>query len=104
MMQSNDSKTVDASEDATGLGKQLVPINSSLLGDVKVRLEARLGTGTLCVKDLLALKSGASIALDTPLNGEIDIILNDAVVARGEVVAVGDQYGVRVTAVAPAEA
>jgi len=82
-------------------GKPLVPIDSSLLGDVQVKITARLGSGSLLVKDLLELRSGASLPLDTPLNGEIDILLNDAVIARGEVVAVGDQYGVRITSIAP---
>ena len=98
-----DEQKASGGEAAQAGGKPLVPINGAILGDVKVKLDARLGTGTLQVKELLALKVGAAITLDTPLNGEVEILLNDAVVARGEIVAIGDQYGVRVTSVAPAE-
>ncbi len=78
----------------------LVTINSDLLADVAVTLEARLGTGTIQIKDLLALKAGSSVVLETPLNGVVDVLLNSALIARGEVVAVGDHYAIRITAIA----
>lgn len=37
------------------------------------------------------------IALDTPLNGMVELSLNGLTVARGELVAVGDQFGVRIS-------
>ena len=87
----------------TGTGKRLVPVFSDVLADVGVELTVRLGSGAMTVRDLLSLKVGATIELDMPLNGMVDVCLNDAVVARGEIVAVGDHYGVRVTEVAELE-
>lgn len=83
-----------------GTGKQLAPVFADVLSDVAVELGVRLGSGTLTVKELLALKAGANLVLDMPLNGLVDVDLNGVVVGRGEIVAVGDHYGVRLTEVA----
>jgi len=86
-----------------GHGKRLVPVFANILADVGVSLTVRLGSGAMSVKDLLALREGAVVTLDMPLNGVVDVCLNEAVIARGEIVAVGDHYGVRITEVADLE-
>ena len=86
-----------------GKGERLVPVFADVLADVSVELTVRLGSGSLSVKELLSLKNGATVVLDMPLNGLVDLYLNDAVVARGEIVAVDDHYGIRVTEVAELE-
>ena len=78
----------------------LVPINSELLGGVRVSLEARLGQTGMTVEGLMALKKGAVVTLDTSLADHVDLHLNGALVARGEIVAVGDHYGVRIVEIA----
>jgi flagellar motor switch protein FliN len=74
----------------------LVSLDADILGDVEVQLSAILGHGTISVRDLLDLEDGAVLNLDTPLDGMIDITLNGRIVARGEIVAVGDKFGVRI--------
>jgi len=100
-----DMKSTSSNADVVsyGEGKKLVPVFANILGDVGVSLTVRLGSGTIPVRDLLALRQGAVITLDMPLNGVVDVYLNEAIVARGEIVAVGDYYGVRVTEVAELE-
>ena len=81
-------------------GEPLLAADSSLLRDVPVTLEARLGTVSMSVAELLALRSGAVLALATRLNEPVELYLNNALVARGEIVAVDDMFGVRIVEVA----
>jgi flagellar motor switch/type III secretory pathway protein FliN len=54
----------------------------SLLGDIPVNLDIRLGSAGIDVKSLLALKAGSVVELDALLQGEVDVLLNGQVVAR----------------------
>jgi flagellar motor switch protein FliN/FliY len=86
---------------AAGAAKQdekpLVAINSDLLRDVRVSIEARLGRTDLTVAQLTALKTGSVVTLETSLADHVELYLNGVLVARGEIVAVGEVYGVRIT-------
>lgn len=75
-------------------------IESDLLGDVTIELDASLGTGRLTLGMLASMKKGEVIELATPLNGEVVLSLNGKPVARGELVAVDDRFAVKVTDVA----
>jgi flagellar motor switch protein FliN/FliY len=79
-----------------------VTLDSSLFKDVRVELRARLGTATLSVEELLALREGSVVKLEAGLNDLVELRLNDQVVALGEIVAVGDRFGVRIVEVARA--
>jgi flagellar motor switch protein FliN len=78
-------------------GEAAVTLDSAIFSEVDVKLSVVLGHGTLAVRTLLNLKEGHEIKLDTPLDGSVDVTLNNHVVARGDIVAVGDQFGVRIT-------
>jgi flagellar motor switch protein FliN len=80
---------------------RLAAIDDALLGDIKVEVEARLGRATMTVDELTALRSGSVVTLETGLADHVDIYLNDSPVARGEIVAVGDRFGVRIIELAP---
>ncbi|OXI87189.1 hypothetical protein CFB40_16060 [Burkholderia sp. AU31652] len=67
-----------------------------LVGDVIVSLDVHLGSGTLAVKELLALQSGSVVMLDRLIDDCVDVRLNERTVARAEIVAVGDQFGIRI--------
>jgi len=84
------------SDDTLPNGKSLLAIDAAVFSDVKVVLKARLGEVSLTIQELLALKSGSIIKLGLKLNEPIELSLNDAVVARGEIVAVDDSFGVRI--------
>ena len=83
-------------------GPPLVSLDSAIFKDVNVDLKARLGEVTLTVEDLLQLRAGSVVTLAAKLNDLVELRLNDSVVARGEIVAVGDHFGVRIVDVAPA--
>ena len=75
-------------------------IDEGLIAGVEVVLEARLGTAAMSVAELMALKAGDSVALDAELNRDVELRLNGVTVARGELVAVGDRFGVRIVEIA----
>ncbi len=81
-------------------GAPLAPLDSAIFKDVDVVLAVRLGELMLTVHDLLALKAGSVVKLDAKLNDLVELRLSDSVVARGEIVAVGDNFGIRIVDIA----
>lgn len=67
------------------------------LGSVKVRLSVRIGGAEITVAELLKLEQGAVLPLDRSLDDPLDVMIDDKVVARGVLVAVGEHFGVRIT-------
>ena len=74
------------------------------LAGVKAQVQVLAGHATTTIGEILNLKEGAVFKLDTELNAPFDLVLNDTVIARGELVAVGDHFGVCVTQVQTAAA
>lgn len=78
-------------------GESLKSLSPGVLQDMDVSLTAIVGQGKLTVSQLLELSSGSVVNLDTPLDGRVELRLNDRVIALGELVAVEDKFGVRIT-------
>lgn len=85
----------------TESGVPLVSLQSAIFRDVSVELSAKLGSVKLTVADLLALKSGSVLGLEAKLSDPVELSLNGSVVARGEIVAVDDRFGVRILEIGP---
>jgi len=73
--------------------------NLDLLMNVSLQVSVELGRCTMRVSDVLKLGKGSIVELDQLAGGPIDVLVNHRVVARGEVVAVQDRFGVRITEV-----
>jgi flagellar motor switch protein FliN len=71
-----------------------------LLLGVKLPIRVLLGRTQLCLRDVAQLGSGSVVELDCSPNDPVEVIVNDRVIAHGEVVVVGGNYGVRVTRIA----
>lgn len=65
--------------------------------DVSLGLSVILGNTTLTVRDVLALQKGSVIELDKLAGDNVDIFINDSCLAKGEVVAVNENFGFRIT-------
>ncbi len=75
-------------------------ISIDLIKHIPVQIRAVLGRTRISIANILKLGPGHVLELDT-LDGEpIDILVNNTPVARGEVVVVGEQFGVRITEIA----
>lgn len=76
----------------TRLGERL-----DLIEHVNVRITVSLGETEIPISRLFSLAGGDVLALDREADAPVDIRVNERVVARGVLVAVGDQFGVRIT-------
>jgi len=71
--------------------------NIGLLMDVPLKLTVELGRTSRTVKEILALAPGSVVELDK-LSGEaVDILVNEKLIAKGEVVVIDENFGVRIT-------
>jgi flagellar motor switch protein FliN/FliY len=72
-----------------------------LLMDVELAVTLRFGSRRLLLREILELNPGAVIELDRQVQEPVDVLLDGRIVARGEVVVMEGNYGLRVTEVAP---
>jgi flagellar motor switch protein FliN/FliY len=78
--------------------------NLDAILDVPVTLTLEIGRTTLPIKELLSLGQGSVIELERLIGEPHDVLVNGTLIAQGEVVVVGDQFGIRFTdIVSPAE-
>jgi len=68
----------------------------NFLLDVKLPLSISFGSAQLALKDVLKLTIGSSVELNRVTADPVEIIVNDRVIARGEMVVVDGNYGVRI--------
>jgi flagellar motor switch protein FliN/FliY len=72
------------------------PENFELLRAVPLEVTARVGSARISVAQLLELGDGSVIELDRRVSEPIEVFVGEALIARGEIVAAGDSFGVRV--------
>jgi flagellar motor switch protein FliN/FliY len=65
--------------------------------DVELPVSLSFGNATMPLKDVLKLTTGAVVELDRHPDEPVDVIVNNTVIARGEVVVVEGNYGVRIS-------
>ncbi len=70
-------------------------INLDALMDVQVTLSVEIGRSKLPIKQLLSLNQGSVIELDREVNDPLDLLVNGTLIARGDVVVVDGQFGLR---------
>lgn len=68
-----------------------------LLMDVDLRMTVELGSTTRTIREVLDIDVGAVIALDQLAGEPVAILVNQEPIARGEVVVIDNNFGVRVT-------
>jgi flagellar motor switch protein FliN/FliY len=71
--------------------------NLELLRDIELSVTVEVGRARLRVRELLALHEGSIVELDRPVGSPVDLLANGRTIARGEIVLVDDQLGIRVT-------
>lgn len=90
------SPTKDVSQNESG------KINSDVLQNIPVTISVEVGRTTLKIRDLMRLTQGSVVELDRIAGEPLDLLVNDTLVAQGEIVLVNERYGVRLTSVIPA--
>lgn len=98
MNQEPTAKAVQLMElsDSVTTGKPAFGPNLELIQGLKVRVSASIGQREITVKQLFALKEGEVLELDRASNDPVDLYLDSKLIGRGELVVVGDNFGVRI--------
>lgn len=68
-----------------------------LILDVQVQIAVELGRTTMQVRDVLGLGPGSVVELDKHAGEPVEVVVNNKIVARGEVVIIDENFGVRIT-------
>lgn len=71
--------------------------NLDMLLDIPLRVTVELGRTKRTVKDILGLTSGSIVELDKLAGEPVDILVNEKLIAKGEVVVIDENFGVRIT-------
>lgn len=89
-------ESMNAAEPAGGSGRER---GLEAVLEVPVQLALQVGQTTLSIRDLLDLVEGSVVELDRISTEPMDVLVNDKAVAKGEIVVVGENFGVRLTSV-----
>jgi flagellar motor switch protein FliN/FliY len=85
------------------LQPQAQPIDGAaglaLVLDVPVELSVEIGRTTMTIRETLAIGPGSIVSLDKMTGEPVDLLVNGRRIARGEVVAVDEEFGLRITEV-----
>ena len=71
--------------------------NLDFLLEVSLQVSVNIGATKMLIKDLLQLGQGSIIELNKIAGEPMDVMVNDKLIARGEVVVVNDKFGIRLT-------
>ena len=85
---------------ATSVPGECLGERLDLVEHLKVQLTVTLGSAEMDVGRLFAMSSGELVVLDRDVEAPVDVRLGDKLIARGELVAAGDRFGVRITEIA----
>ena len=71
--------------------------NLGILRDINMELIIELGRAEMSMKDVLRLTRGSAIELDRQCSDPVDIYVHNQLVARGEVLAIDENFGIKIT-------
>ena len=69
--------------------------NLKVLENIDVNLTVEVGRTEITIRDLLRLNEGSVVELDRLAGDPLDIMVNNTKIAKGEVVMLGERFGVR---------
>lgn len=72
------------------------PRSINFILDIPLELTVEVGRRNMTMGELIELLPGTVVELDRPAGGQLDILANGKIIAKGEAVVVGDRYGVRI--------
>ena len=72
-------------------------MNLEFVMDIPLQVTAELGRAKMLINDLLQLGQGSVIELNKLAGEPMEILVNDKLIARGEVVVINEKFGIRLT-------
>ena len=79
-------------------------LDSDLLRNIPVTISVEVGRTSLPIKALMQLTQGSVVELDRLAGEALDLLVNNTLVAQGEIVLVNERYGIRLTQIVPKSA
>ena len=87
----------DTNQEESGKANEVKEANLDLILDIPLTVTVELGRSKMLINDLLQLGQGSVIELTKLVGDPLEVLVNDKLVARGEVVVVNEKFGVRLT-------
>ena len=87
----------DTNREEGGKADEVKEANLDLILDIPLSVTVELGRSKMLINDLLQLGQGSVIELTKLVGEPLEVLVNDKLVARGEVVVVNEKFGVRLT-------
>ena len=87
----------DTNQEEGGKADKVKEANLDLILDIPLSVTVELGRSKMLINDLLQLGQGSVIELTKLVGEPLEVLVNDKLVARGEVVVVNEKFGVRLT-------
>ena len=87
----------DTNQEEGGKADEVKEANLDLILDIPLSVTVELGRSKMLINDLLQLGQGSVIELTKLVGDPLEILVNNKLVARGEVVVVNEKFGVRLT-------
>lgn len=91
----NEEETVEEKSQEEQLNEKMKKLE--LILDIPLRVSVELGRTKMLVNDLLQLGQGSVIELNKLAGDPLEVLVNDKLIARGEVVVVNEKFGIRLT-------
>ena len=90
-------------QDKTAPGGTIQEEHLDIVLDVPVNVSMEVGRTRISIRELLQLSPGSVVKLQNSVGDPMDIFVNGRLVAKGEVVVLGEQFGIRIVEVASPE-
>lgn len=87
--------TTDTTEPTDQPDSSTSNVDLGLLANVRVSMTVEVGNTQITLQDLLRLNEGSVVELDRMAGDPLDILVNGTPIAKGEVVVVGEKFGIR---------
>lgn len=78
-------------------GKPRKDVDLDMVMDIPVTISMEIGRTRISIRNLLQLSQGSVVELDRLAGEPMDVLVNDTLIAHGEVVVVNDKFGIRLT-------
>ncbi len=97
--EANSSVDMDdlAGDDDADQNESLGEVETDFLMDIPLRLTVEVGRTRLLIKNLLALEIGSIVELKKRIGSPMNVLINDKLVAKGEIVVQNEKFGLKLT-------
>ena len=99
------AKSADVGDgDSSAESFENLSLDTDLLRNIPVTITVQVGRTSLPIKTLMQLTQGSVVELDRLAGEALDLLVNNTLVAQGEIVLVNERYGIRLTQIVPKSA